>query len=279
MKIKVLGSAAAEGIPALWCECETCEKARQLKGKDLRRRTSYLLDEDTLVDFGPDAYWQINEFGVDLLKIERIVYTHRHSDHLSPLELFWRRKCGWLSKVSKSINVFGGFHVFTRIIAECGMQGETYKLDDLNIIPCELSHGKFVEDNGLGILPLNADHDLGRNAFVYVFSRQGAKVLICNDTGFLPEATWAMLAGQQVDVAIIDCTFGTLHPEWDGGHMGSGAVVRMRLKLLEIGALKEDGRVFANHFSHNGHSLHSDLERYFIGKHIGVAYDGMEIEI
>ncbi|MFA5205011.1 MAG: hypothetical protein WC708_11475 [Lentisphaeria bacterium] len=55
MQIKILGSAAAEGIPALWCECETCGQAREKGGKDIRQRASYLIDDDTMVDFGPDC--------------------------------------------------------------------------------------------------------------------------------------------------------------------------------------------------------------------------------
>ena len=30
MKIKYLGTAAAEGVPAIFCNCETCKEARKL---------------------------------------------------------------------------------------------------------------------------------------------------------------------------------------------------------------------------------------------------------
>ena len=56
MKLTFLGTAAAEGMPALWCECPTCAEAKKLGGKEIRRRCSYLLDGDTLIDFGPDAF-------------------------------------------------------------------------------------------------------------------------------------------------------------------------------------------------------------------------------
>ena len=58
MILKVLGSAAAEAVPALWCECDTCRVARKNGGKDIRRRSSYLLDKDTIIDFGPDAFYR-----------------------------------------------------------------------------------------------------------------------------------------------------------------------------------------------------------------------------
>ena len=51
MRLRVLGSAAAEGWPAMFCSCPGCQKARANGGKDLRRRTAYLLDEDTLIDY------------------------------------------------------------------------------------------------------------------------------------------------------------------------------------------------------------------------------------
>ena len=72
MKLTFLGTAAAEGMPALWCECPTCAEAKKLGGKEIRRRCSYLLDGDTLIDFGPDAFWQSIEFNIDLTAIDRI---------------------------------------------------------------------------------------------------------------------------------------------------------------------------------------------------------------
>ena len=65
MRIQILGSAAAEAVPALWCECECCEYARKHGGKDIRRRCSYWVDDDTLADFGPDANWQSVACGID----------------------------------------------------------------------------------------------------------------------------------------------------------------------------------------------------------------------
>src|SRR5574344_379282 len=115
MKITVLGSAAAEAIPALWCECETCATARERGGRDVRRRTSYCIDDDTLVDFGPDAFWQTTAFNIDLRKIDRIVFTHRHSDHLNPLELTWRRN--GFSIVRKPLDIFACRPALLRLVA------------------------------------------------------------------------------------------------------------------------------------------------------------------
>ncbi len=37
MKLKILGSAAAEGVPALFCVCPVCQAARENGGRDIRR--------------------------------------------------------------------------------------------------------------------------------------------------------------------------------------------------------------------------------------------------
>lgn len=277
MEIKILGTGAAEAIPAIWCECETCAKAQKLGGKDLRRRCCYLLDDDTLVDFGPDAFWQVSEFGIDLRKIKRIIFTHRHSDHLNPLELLWRRK--GFSTVARNINIFGSPQVFNRIVMKAADEGMTYDLKDLLLTPNILRAGEPVQDDGFGILPLPANHDPGGSPFFYILSRNERKILIGNDTGYPPEEAWALMADQKADVALLDCTTGLSSPDCANGHMGVNTVVKVRDRLLECGAIKADTRVYANHFSHNGHALHADLETFFTPKGIGVTYDGLILDI
>lgn len=56
MKIRYLGTAAAEGWPALFCSCPICTQARERGGKNLRTRTQAVLDGELLIDFPPDTY-------------------------------------------------------------------------------------------------------------------------------------------------------------------------------------------------------------------------------
>ena len=51
-KVTILGSAAAEGIPAMFCNCRVCMKAWKNGGKDVRMRTAYKLNDHVRVDFG-----------------------------------------------------------------------------------------------------------------------------------------------------------------------------------------------------------------------------------
>lgn len=55
MKIKYLGTAAAEGIPAIFCHCEICKHAREHGGKNIRTRAQALIDDKIMLDLGPDT--------------------------------------------------------------------------------------------------------------------------------------------------------------------------------------------------------------------------------
>lgn len=277
MKIQVLGSAAAEAQPALWCDCETCEQARRLGGKDLRRRTSYCLDGDTIVDMGPDVLWASNEFGVDLRKVKQIVYTHRHEDHTNPDELFYRAP--GFCKASNWLDLYGSQKVFDRIFALSDVKGFKPSWEHCKIRCHALEKGRWESADNLRILPLRANHDPSGDPFVLVLEREGKRVLICHDTGILPTESWEGLQGLKLDVVFIDCTMGFGVPDCPNGHLGVNSLLQVRDRLKDVGAIQASTCVFANHFSHNGHALHRDLEAFFAPHGIGVGYDGFVVEV
>ncbi|HPC76977.1 MAG TPA: carbon-phosphorus lyase, partial [bacterium] len=45
MEIMFLGTAAAEGWPGVFCSCDYCKKARELGGKNIRTRSSVLIEK------------------------------------------------------------------------------------------------------------------------------------------------------------------------------------------------------------------------------------------
>ena len=65
MKIKYLGTSAAEGIPALYCGCDICNHARVAQGKEIRSRSQALIDDCILLDFGPDSFWHSVRFNIN----------------------------------------------------------------------------------------------------------------------------------------------------------------------------------------------------------------------
>jgi len=82
MKLKYLGTAAAEGFPAVFCNCDYCREARRLGGKNIRTRSQALVNDDLLLDFPADTYMHFLSNGIEGDKIKYLFITHSHADHL-----------------------------------------------------------------------------------------------------------------------------------------------------------------------------------------------------
>ena len=86
MKIRFLGTAAAEGIPAMFCHCDNCERARKAGGRNIRTRFQTLIDGKLNIDFPADAYMHELAYGLNYADIRYYLFTHVHEDHYYPLD-------------------------------------------------------------------------------------------------------------------------------------------------------------------------------------------------
>lgn len=84
MKLTFLGTAASPSMPLAFCRCENCRTARRLGGRNLRRRSSALVNDDLLIDLGPDAPGAAFALGLDLADVQLCLQTHFHEDHFDP---------------------------------------------------------------------------------------------------------------------------------------------------------------------------------------------------
>ena len=273
MELVILGSAAAEGWPALFCECEACAVARVRGGKDLRRRTSYRLGDSIQIDWGPDTFAASTAHGLDTSTITDLVVTHSHEDHFAVHELYYRRP-GFSQVAEDSVlSIHGGQAVGDALSA---------RLDDearFRLAFCALEpYQEYALAEGVTVTPIVAAHapDVG-GAFNYVFRIGDRCLLIGNDTGWWDQEAWDYLATVTLDVVIMDCTYGPRRER--RGHLGAHEVVEVRDELALRESLSKDCSFVANHFSHNGGWLHEDLEGFFTPLEIQVGYDGMVIEI
>src|SRR5262249_35597549 len=90
MQIRFLGTAASEGFPDAFCDCDNCRAARERGGKSLRRRSAARVDDELLIDFGPDLMAAALMDGFSLAGIRWCIQTHEHADHLDPSHFFSR---------------------------------------------------------------------------------------------------------------------------------------------------------------------------------------------
>lgn len=279
MILSVLGSAASEGVPSLFCTCPTCEEARRNPdGPDYRRRTAYLLDEDTLIDFGPDLREQMRLFQIDFSKIRRIVLTHAHGDHLDGDNLCRR---GAPFAVNPPWVDFYSDEPGLRIVG--GVDGSLFERVHFHPQPIHPGDCLTASDHALEIFAVRATHDPSSGPLNYFFTRGGKTLLLANDTAWWPEETWRLVAEQHpaIDCVVIDCCGGIVHKDWceTTFHMGADGLLKFREKLISLGLMTDRTPVYANHFSHNGGCGQKNLEDYLVPRGVSVAHDGLRIII
>jgi phosphoribosyl 1,2-cyclic phosphate phosphodiesterase len=83
--ITILGSGTSTGIPMIGCHCEVCVSSFE---KNKRMRTSILLKtkkgNSILVDTTPDLRTQLLKNKIE--KIDAVIITHDHADHLHGID-------------------------------------------------------------------------------------------------------------------------------------------------------------------------------------------------
>ncbi len=84
MKVTFLGTGTSQGIPIIGSDHPVCKSDNP---KDRRLRSSVLINWDNynfVIDCGPDFRTQM--LNSNCSKIDAIIYTHEHSDHVAGLD-------------------------------------------------------------------------------------------------------------------------------------------------------------------------------------------------
>jgi len=275
MKLLYLGTGAAECIPALFCTCDICTKARKLGGRSIRSRNQALLDGKILFDYPADSFMHASRFpGFDLTSIRRLFITHSHMDHFYPDELHLRRPPFVASNPVETLHIYGNAAVGSRL--------ENLQANQ-NVKTCNEFHCvkpfEPVEFDGYRITPLTALHARTEECLIYAASHKDKTMLFGHDTGFFPGQVWDHFTAAKMffNLVSLDCTFCA---DKDGAnHMGLPDCIEVREKLFSIGAADSKTVFVISHFSHNGRLNHDDLSVIAGKDGFITAYDGMEIEV
>lgn len=276
MKIKYLGTAAAEGIPAIFCHCKVCNYARKHGGKEIRTRTQALIDNDILIDFGPDTYMHLLEYGLDISMIEVCLITHTHSDHLFVGDILMRKKNHAIyDKDIPPLNIYGGSGV-EKVI---GVKDGNFITKDGRVVFQRAYAYKSITYRDYTIVPLPAYHKT-EEPFIYLIQKDNKNILYAHDTDIFYDEVWSYLSNNNIilNLVSLDCTEGIQQINYSG-HMNFERDFIVREKMLQMGIANDNTIFVANHFSHNGLINYADAINYHIRKGFIVAYDGMELVI
>ena len=267
MELTYLGTAAAEGFPAMFCNCAHCREARALGGKNIRTRSQALVNDDLLIDFPADTYMHFLNNGIEGDLIKYLLITHAHPDHIYEGDLDIRRGSFAKEKRVESLKVFCSSSVYEKI----------------GTVPAEvectvLSPYETVTVGDYKVTPLPARHMMNTVAFIYII--EGDKTLLyAHDTGYFFDEVFDYIEkeGIKFDMISLDCTNIDIPIKDDGGHMGLPNIERVICRLGDIGALKDSTLKYINHFSHNARPLHGELSEKAKKIDCLVSYDGCRV--
>jgi len=267
MRIQILGTAAAEGWPALFCGCGACRRARSLGGRDIR--SSIQIDQICKVDLPPDSFYHSIRFGIDLSKLEHLFISHSHGDHFAIDQLEYLAEP--FAHDRSRLMIYAGSEVLRRLQA-LGLDEQKLDATFWSVRPFEC-----VVAGHLRVTPIRAIHMPDEECFNYVFDSDEASLLYAADTGWYPDETWAYLESRRLDCVIMEATNGPRPGR--KYHMNLEAALEAKERLQRSGTLSSGGRFVLTHVSHNGGLSHAELEAVVRPWGAEMAYDGMEIEI
>lgn len=278
MKIKYLGTAAAEAVPAMFCECKVCRIARKEGGKNIRTRSQAIVDDRLLIDFGPETNYHSFRYGIDLSRIETCIITHSHRDHLY-VEDIENRRSGFshLEENAPPLTFFASEPVIN-IIFDFLKKRNMHKDGVVKTETVRCFEPFYAE--GYKITALPARHDPNAGAVFYMIEKGGKALLYAHDTGLFPSGVWEHFEKvlPHFDFVSLDCTAGSKLINYEM-HLNYEKCRFIKEKMLSDG-YADDKTVFClNHFSHNGleHS-YEDFCKLPQIKGFKASYDGMELE-
>ena len=284
MTITFLGTAAANAFPEAFCKCRNCAQARTLGGPSLRKRSAALINNDLLLDLGPDIMSASHMHGCSLAEVRYCLQTHPHADHLDLSHLLSR---------SPAYGVVGApvldFYASRETLERAA---ETFERDLAGYDLLSPEAEKYLNFKIHRIQPLEsftvgtysvmafpANHAPGMGAMLYAIEAAGCAVFYGTDTATLFEQTWQTFRQHKMrfDVVVLDHTYG---PEQLGtDHLSARQVIEHANRMRAEGVLGPHARLFATHIAHEGNPAHPDLAAFAKEHGYEVAYDGLVVPI
>ncbi|MBZ5523916.1 MAG: MBL fold metallo-hydrolase [Acidobacteriia bacterium] len=249
--LTVLGSGTSMGVPTIGCQCRVCSSTDP---HDRRTRPSIMIEYDgrcVLIDTTPDFREQaIRE---SIRKLDAIVYTHAHADHILGLDDI--RPLSF--KNAEKIPLYAHRptaqvmqHIFSYIFDEESQYGARARV--------QMHHIEgTIELFGAQFEPVKIIHG-GAEIHGYRFG----SAAYLTDFSEIPPESMERLRG--LDILFLDALRHRPHP--------THSTVANSLRLVEE---LRPRRAF---FTHISHDLQHEETNSTLPEHVRLAHDGLKLE-
>ena len=276
LTIQFLGTSARHPLPRWGCDCPQCNEA-QTNPKEVRSRSSILINQGILVDPGPDIYEQLALLPPEeLTAIRGIIVTHPHADHYLGLDdLSLLRHLSNLGQIP----VWALFDSWTLILVTFNYL-VSHELDpgqgiQRPFVRCDMTLGQPSElGDGLTITPFDTFHTSTFTTAGLVIEQDDLRAVYA--PSFYDSAFWGVM---EPDLLILDGTFLDEEQAEDQSDpdMGQGR----HLPIIEGVRFAQTIRAHRTLFTHIGHlqTTPEELRAYLPDDTYDVAYDGQVVEL
>ncbi len=285
--MQFLGTAAADVLPGPLCDCPICQDARR-DPQHGRLRSMFLLDDENLIDCGPDFAAAVMRHGLSLSGLKNIFLTHTHEDHFCASNAALLRMSRTRSDIP--IDFYLSEMAFASIMKKAEFYSREFNTEEsiralsegsLRLHPVKA--GETYLAGGYEVLPVNTTHRASptETAINYLFKKDGHSILYACDTGYYIPESIQLLEGSRLDILVMEGTWGNRTDKSTTSHLNAYAFVDQLEIFRKHNIIRDDTKVFCTHINHK-HDLNHDAYQEWFREHtdynVQVAYDGLQVD-